>query len=297
MTENSESRAVTLHFDGEDHFFDIDDPQLPDWIKDNAITAGGYPYDKKMDKKDYEEGLEALQEELVKLKAHMEAVGERMVVVFEGRDAAGKGGSIGALREYLNPRGTRVVALPKPSETERGQWYFQRYAQHLPTSGEIVAFDRSWYNRGGVEPVMGFCTPKQHKTFLGDVPEFEKMITEEGIHLVKFWLNIGRATQLERFHDRCHSRLKYWKLSGIDIAGISKWDEYTKARDEMMAATHKPFAPWHVVRFNDKRRGRIEVLRCVLSTMDYEGKSPDVIGEPDEKIIGLGPDFIARTNK
>ncbi len=297
MSNNEESRAITIEIDGQDHYFDIDDPILPSWVGDNNITAGGYAYDKKLKRSIYEETLEALQEELVKLKTHMENTGERMIIVFEGRDAAGKGGSINALRAYLNPRETRVVALPKPTETERGQWYFQRYVEHFPTLGEIVMFDRSWYNRGGVEPVMGFCTPEQHGSFLDDVPGFEKMIVDEKIHFFKFWLNIGRATQLKRFHDRRHSKLKFWKLSGIDIVGMSKWVEYSQARDTMMEATHTKTAPWNVVRYNDKRRGRIEVLRHVLINMDYEGKSEEIIGQPNDKIIGQGPDFIAKSNK
>lgn len=297
MNAKTESRAVTIDIDGEDHVFDIDNPDLPDWVADNVITAGGYPYEKKLKRSLYEDRLEALQEELVKLKVHLEKTDGRMMVVFEGRDAAGKGGSINALRAYLNPRETNVVALPKPTETERGQWYFQRYVKHFPTSGQITIFDRSWYNRGGVEPVMGFCTPEQHKTFLEDVPGFEKMIVEEGIHFFKFWLNIGRATQLKRFHDRRHSKLKHWKLSGIDIVGMSKWDEYTAARNEMMAATHTKHAPWSVARYNDKRRGRIEVIRHILDNMDYEGKSQKVIGKADDKIIGAGPTFIKKTNK
>ena len=252
---------------------------------------------KKLSRKLFDAELIKLQTELCHLQDHVQKEGLKGTVIFEGRDAAGKGGSINALRAYLNPRETRVVALPKPTETERGQWYFQRYVEHFPTLGEIVMFDRSWYNRGGVEPVMGFCTPEQHATFLDDVPDFEKMIVDEKIHLFKFWLNIGRATQLKRFHDRRHSKLKFWKLSGIDIVGMSKWEDYSNARDTMMAATHTKTAPWNVVRYNDKRRGRIEVLRNVLTHMDYEGKSDKVIGKPNDQIIGQGPDFIAKTNK
>lgn len=297
MSDENTSRAVTIEIDGKDHVFDIDNPKLPDWVEDNVITAGGYPYDDKLKRSTYDETLEELQEELVKLKSDMDATGKRMVVVFEGRDAAGKGGTINALRAYLNPRETRVVALPKPTETEQGQWYFQRYISHFPTNGEIVMYDRSWYNRGGVEPVMGFCTPEQHNAFLDDVPGFEKMIVDEGIHFFKFWLNIGRATQLKRFHDRRHSKLKHWKLSGIDIVGMSKWDDYSAARNTMMKATHTKHAPWNVVRFNDKRRGRIEVLRHILLNMDCEGKDAKRIGKPNDKIIGQGPAFIEQTNK
>jgi polyphosphate kinase 2 len=297
MSTNDDSRAITISFDGKEHVFDIDDPKMPDWVEDNKITAGGYPYDKKLKRSDYEDELEALQEELVKLKSHMDKTGERMIIVFEGRDAAGKGGTINVLTDYLNPRETNVVALPKPTETEQGQWYFQRYVKHFPTSGEITIYDRSWYNRGGVEPVMGFCTPEQNEKFLFEVPGFENMITDEGIHFFKFWLNIGRETQLERFHDRRHSKLKYWKLSGIDIIGMSKWDDYTNARNQMIKATHTDNAPWNIVRYNDKRRGRLEVLRHILSKMEYEGKSKKVIGQPNDKIIGQGYDFIEKTNR
>lgn len=290
--EAEESRAITITVDGQERVFDIDNPDLPKWVDKNDLSAGGYPYDKKMNRGDYEEQLEALQIELVELQTHMQATGERMIVVFEGRDSAGKGGTIKCLTAYLNPRTTRVVALPKPSDRERGEWYFQRYVSHFPTDGEIVMFDRSWYNRGGVEPVMGFCTDVQHQRFLKEAPDFERIITGEGIHFFKFWLNIGRETQLKRFHDRLHSPLKHWKLSGIDVVGMTKWDDYTDARNTMMKATHTTHAPWTVVRYNDKRRGRIEVLRHILSAVDYKGKSADVIGKPDPKIIGSGPAML-----
>jgi polyphosphate kinase 2 len=225
----------------------------------------------------------------------MQASGKRILVVFEGRDSAGKGGTIKRLTAYLNPRNTRVVALPKPTDKEQGQWYFQRYASHLPSKGEMTVFDRSWYNRGGVEPVMGFCTPAQQAIFLQDVPDFEKMLVDDGIIIFKFWLNIGQETQLKRFHDRRHSPLKSWKLSGIDIAGMQRWDAYTEARDTMLTATHTDHAPWTVVRFNDKRRGRIAVLRHITAGIDYAGKNAAAIGEPDTKIIGQGPDMVVRT--
>ena len=287
------SRTVELTVDGRSRTFDIDDPKLADWVDGKDLTASGYPYSERMDRDRYEDSLEALQEQLVLLQSHVLDQGERVMMLFEGRDAAGKGGTIKRLTMYLNPRHMRVVALPKPSDRERGQWYFQRYTAHFPTRGEMVAFDRSWYNRGGVEPVMGFCTPAQHDRFLFDAPGFERMIVDEGIHLFKFWLNIGRQTQLKRFHDRRHSRLKHWKLSGIDIVGMEKWDDYTAARDRMIAATHAPHAPWTIVRLNDKRRGRIEVLRHVLQRLDFAGKDADAIGEPDPRIIGQGPAFLS----
>lgn len=274
---------------GVERVFDIDNPQLPDWVEDNALSAGGYPYDKRMKKDDYAKTLEQLQAELVKLQAWQQATGERVLILFEGRDAAGKGGTIGQMRYYMNPRTARNVALTKPTETERGQWYFQRYIAHFPTAGEFVTFDRSWYNRGGVEPVMGFCTPEQHKKFLKEAPRFEKMIVSEGIRFFKVWLNLGQETQLKRFHERRHSPLTNWKFSPMDIAGITRWDEYTKARDLMIKETHTDYAPWTVVRANDKRRARIETIRHVLRALDYTGRDLDLIGKPDPKIIGTGP--------
>ncbi|MBL8580005.1 MAG: polyphosphate kinase 2 [Mesorhizobium sp.] len=274
---------------GAERVFDIDNPVLPDWVEDNALTAGGYPYDKRLKREDYDKKLELLQTELVKLQAWQQSAGQRVLILFEGRDAAGKGGTIGAMRFYMNPRTARNVALTKPTETERGQWYFQRYIAHFPTAGEFVTFDRSWYNRAGVEPVMGFCTPEQHKKFLKETPRFEKMIVGEGIHFFKIWLNLGQETQLKRFHERRHSPLTNWKFSPMDIAGVTRWDDYTKARDLMMKETHTDHAPWTVIRSNDKRRARIEAVRHVLLALDYTGRNLDLIGKPDPKIIGSGP--------
>jgi polyphosphate kinase 2 len=283
------SGPLKIKVDGVERIFDIDDPVLPDWVEDHALTAGGYPYDKRMDKGEYEKTLERLQIELVKLQAWQQATGARVLILFEGRDAAGKGGTINVVREFMNPRTARNVALTKPTETERGQWYYQRYVAHFPTAGEFVTFDRSWYNRAVVEPVMGFCTPEEHKKFLKETPRFEKMIVRDGIHFFKIWLNLGRETQLKRFHERKHSPLTNWKFSPMDIAGITRWDAYTEARDEMMRETHSEHAPWTVVHSNDKRRARIEVIRHVLRALSYSGRELDLIGEPDEKIIGLGP--------
>ncbi|TPI22557.1 polyphosphate kinase 2 [Mesorhizobium sp. B4-1-1] len=283
---------IKIKIGGKEREFDIDNPVLPDWIEDNKLTAGGYPYDKKMKGEEYEKELEALQIELVKAQAWLQATGKRVMALFEGRDAAGKGGTIFVLRQYLNPRTARNVALTKPTPTEAGQWYYQRYVDHFPTSGEFVTFDRSWYNRAGVEPVMGFCTPEQHEKFLDETPHFERMISNEGIHFFKFWLNIGRETQLERFHDRRWSPLKNWKFSPIDIAGVGKWDDYTKARDQMIERTHKEFSPWIVVRANDKRRARLAVIQRILSSLPYDGRDLDAIGKSDKKIIGDGPEFL-----
>ncbi|WP_274630136.1 polyphosphate kinase 2 [Arvimicrobium flavum] len=284
--------VVTLKIGGEERVFDIDNPELPDWIEKRALGSDGYPYPDKMDKDEYEDTLERLQIELTKLQAWQHANGQRVLIILEGRDAAGKGGTINALREYLNPRSARNVALSKPTETERGQWYFQRYVTHFPTAGEFVTFDRSWYNRAGVEPVMGFCTPEQHRDFLDDTPGFERMIVGERIHFFKFWLSIGQEMQLKRFHDRRHSPLTNWKFSPIDIGGISKWDAYTEMRDLMFERTHTAHAPWIVVRSNDKRRARIAVIRRVLQSLPYEGRDDEAIGKPDTKIIGEGPELL-----
>ena len=292
MGTKTQDRTVELEIDGRRRAFDIDDPKLPDWIDDAALTSGGYPYDDKMNKQHYEKTLEALQIELVKLQFWFQASGKRLIALFEGRDAAGKGGTIFSIRAYLNPRSARVVALPKPSDAEAGQWYFQRYVAHFPTAGELVLFDRSWYNRGVVEPVMGFCTPEQCSAFLKDVPQFEEMIVDEGIYFFKFWLNIGREMQLKRFHDRRHDPLKIWKLSPIDIAALTKWNDFTQARDRMIEKTHTGIAPWTVVKANDKRRARINTIRHLLLSIDYEGRDLDAIGEIDRNILGEGPRFL-----
>ena len=276
--------AITIA--GKTYQFDIENPVLPHWIDDSALESGDFPYAKKLDEDKYAKELEALQIELVKLQEWQIETKARVVVVFEGRDAAGKGGTINAMRENMNPRSARNVALPKPSDTERGQWYFQRYAAQMPTAGEFVTFDRSWYNRAGVEPVMGFCTPAQYEEFLEEAPSFEKMLTSDGILLFKIWLDIGQPMQLKRFHERRHSRLRHWKFSPMDVAGISKWSDYSAKRDIMFRRTHTKAAPWTIIRSNDKRRARLEAIRLVLSSIDYTGKDTAVIGKCDPKIIG-----------
>ena len=278
-------KPIRLTVAGKKRSFDIDDPELPGWVADNELSAGGYPYDKRMKRKAYEKQLERLQIELVKLQSWLQATGERVMILFEGRDAAGKGGTIFVARQYMNPRTARNVALTKPTETERGQWYFQRYVTHFPTAGEFVTFDRSWYNRAGVEPVMGFCTPQQHALFLEETPNFEKGVVADGIRLFKFWLAIGQETQLKRFHDRRHSPLKMWKFSPMDIAGIERWNDYTKARDLMFERTHSAHAPWTVVLANDKRRARLAVIRRLLANIPYDGRDRKVVGEEDGAII------------
>lgn len=292
MTKNLESRAVELDIGGKKRIFDVDNPVLPDWVEDRALASGGYPYDKKLKEDDYQEELEKLQVELVKVQFWLQATGKRVMALFEGRDAAGKGGAILATSAHMNPRLARVVALTKPTEREQGQWYFQRYIAQFPTSGEFVLFDRSWYNRAGVEPVMGFCTPTQYEDFLKQVPQLERVIAHEGIFFFKFYLDIGREMQLKRFHDRRHDPRAVWKLSSMDIAALTKWDDYSEKRDRMLKETHTEHAPWTVIRANDKRRARLNLLRHMLKTMHYDGKDKGAIGNLDDKIVGSGPGFL-----
>ena len=272
--------------------FDIDNPDLPTAIDKAALGSGGFPYGKKLDRDEYDTQIYALQKELVKLQSHMQTKGERIILVFEGRDAAGKGGTIKTVLENLNPRYNLIAALPKPNDRERTQWYFQRYVDWLPAAGEMVLFDRSWYNRAGVEPVMGFCTPKETENFLDEAPEFEKRLTKDGIRLFKFWLSIGREMQFKRFHDRRHDPLKTWKLSPIDLEALNKWDAYSVARDRMLKHTDSAHAPWTVIRANDKRRLRINVIRTLLAGFDYEGKDKKAIGKIDEKIVLSAEQFL-----
>ncbi len=250
----------------------------------------GYPYSERMPRKPYEKAMDKLQIELVRMQHWVRESGARVVVVFEGRDAAGKGSTITRLTRNLNPRGARVVALPKPSDQEATQWYFQRYIAHLPAAGEIVLFDRSWYNRGVVEPVFGFCTEAQRAHFFAQVPDFERMMVDEGIHLVKFWLNVGRAEQLRRFLDRERDPLKQWKLSWIDVEGLKRWDAYSAAIAETLTLTHNVHAPWTVVRSDDKRRAHIAVIRHLLAGIDYARKDASAVGAFDQAITG-GPEI------
>ncbi|APE43302.1 polyphosphate kinase 2 [Sulfitobacter alexandrii] len=257
--------------------------------KDDIITAS-YPHSERLGRKQYEREYDRLQIELVKLQAWVRESGTRIVTVFEGRDAAGKGGTISRLRANLNPRAARVVALPKPTETEQGQWYFQRYVAHLPTAGEIVFFDRSWYNRGVVEPVFGFCTPEQNRHFFTQVPDFERMLVDDGIHLFKFWLNVGRGEQLRRMLARESDPLKQWKLSSIDVEGLKKWDAYSAAIRDTLTRSHTPHAPWTIIRSDDKRRARLNAMRVLCHAFDYPRKDARAIGEIDPLICG-GPDL------
>ncbi|MBL4917183.1 polyphosphate kinase 2 [Szabonella alba] len=254
------------------------------------ILAPSYPYREEMKRKAYEAEMDELQRQLVRLQADIKATGKRVVVVFEGRDAAGKGGTINAMRENLNPRVANVVALAKPSDREATQWYFQRYVDWLPAAGEMVLFDRSWYNRGVVEHVFGFCTPDQRQHFFAQLPPFEQMIVEEGIILVKLWLNVGRAEQLRRFLARETDPLKQWKLSPIDIDGLAKWDDYSAAIIETLSRSHTGHAPWTVIRSDDKKRARIAAIQTILQRVDYAGKDAALIGIPDPAICG-GPEL------
>lgn len=247
---------------------------------------GGYPYKNLLSRKNYEKQKYDLQVELLKLQAWTKKTGSRVVILFEGRDAAGKGGTIKRMMEHLNPRGARVVALEKPTEEEKGQWYFQRYVKHLPTFGEIVLFDRSWYNRAGVENVMGFCTKDEYAEFMRQVPEFERNLVRSGIILVKFWFSVSREEQKRRFKDRETHPLKQWKLSPIDRASLDKWDDYTDAKEKMFFYTDTSDAPWIVVKSNCKKRARLNAMRYVLHKIPYDKKDIKSIGKLDPLIVG-----------
>ena len=261
-----------------------------DKSKDTQLSdnwrEGGYPYKYRLSRKNYEAQKYKLQIELLKLQHHIKATGQKLVIIFEGRDAAGKGGTIKRFMEHLNPRGARVVALEKPTDQERGQWYFQRYVQHLPTAGEIVLFDRSWYNRAVVELVMGFCTDEEYRIFMRQVPEFEKHLVESGIHLVKFWFSVSREEQRVRFASRENDPLKQWKLSPVDKASLNKWDDYTLAKEAMFFHTDTAEAPWIVIKSDCKKRARLNAMRYVLNKLAYENKDSSQIGNIDPLIVG-----------
>ena len=257
-----------------------DDELSSDW------RTGGYPYKNLMSRKNYEKQKYRLQVELLKLQAWVKETKQRVIILFEGRDAAGKGGTIKRFMEHLNPRGASVVALEKPSDVERGQWYFQRYIQHLPSSGEIVLFDRSWYNRAGVERVMGFCTPDEYGEFMRQCPEFERNLVRSGIHLIKFWFSVSRPEQHRRFKERENHPLKQWKLSPIDKASLDKWHDYTKAKEAMFFYTDTADAPWTVVKSDCKKRARLNAMRYVLHKLPYANKDTDRIGPLDSLIVG-----------
>ena len=255
------------------------------------VLDPGYPYASQMDKSDYEDHMAQLQLQLVRMMHDVVHSGKRVVVLFEGRDAAGKGGTIERVRENLNPRSCYIVALPKPTEREAGQWYFQRYVDRLPAAGEIALFDRSWYNRGVVERVFGFSSDDQRSAFFRQLPSFEQTLVDDRITLVKLWLNVGRAEQLQRFLDREQDPLKQWKLSPIDVDGLAKWDEYSDAIRQTLTLSHSPIAPWTVIRSDDKKRARIAAIQTVLNAVDFTGKDPEVIGRIDPAICG-GPELL-----
>lgn len=252
----------------------------------SARLPENYPYKRRMRREQYEARKQELQIELLKVQNWVKDSGQRIVVIFEGRDAAGKGGTIKRFMEHLNPRGARVVALEKPTEEEKGQWYFQRYVQHLPTRGEIVLFDRSWYNRAGVEKVMGFCSPAEYMEFMRQVPEFERMLVRSGIRLFKFWFSVSREEQLRRFQARNSDPLKHWKLSPVDVQSLDMWDDYSEAKENMFFYTHTADAPWTVVRSDDKKRARLNCMRYFARSLPYPGADAQIQLDPDPKIAG-----------
>ncbi len=258
----------------------------PSLSKVDIFKYGSYPYTEKMGRKEYEKAKQALQIELLKMQNWVKETGQRIVIVFEGRDAAGKGGTIKRFMEHLNPRGAHVVALEKPTERERGQWYFQRYIAHLPTAGEIVLFDRSWYNRTGVEKVMGFCTQSEYMEFMRQAAELERMWVRDGIRLFKLWFSVSREEQYRRFQRRLTDPLKQWKLSPIDLASLDKWDDYTEAKEATFFYTDTADAPWTVIKSDDKKRARINAMRFILDSLDYPNKNRDVAVAPDPYIVG-----------
>ena len=274
---------MDLGEDLRDEGYELDDADdssgLPAW-------RHGYPYETKLPRKEYETTKRKLQIELLKLQAHVKDSGLKVAMLFEGRDAAGKGGAIKRFGEHLNPRGARVVALSIPTERERSQWYFQRYVPHLPSGGEIVMFDRSWYNRTGVERVMGYCTPAEYLSFMRDTPEFERMLVRSGMHLVKLWFSVSKEEQAARFAARGQDPVKQWKLSPTDLASLDKWDAYTAAKQSMFFHTHTGDAPWTVIKSNDKKRARLEAMRVLLSQFEYPSKDHDLVGLPDPLLVG-----------
>ena len=259
---------------------------------DSAPLPADYPYKTRMSRRVYEKEKKKLQIELLKVQSWVKESGQRIVSLFEGRDAAGKGGTIKRYMEHLNPRGARVVALEKPTETERGQWYFQRYIQNLPTAGEMVFFDRSWYNRAGVERVMGFFEPQEYLLFMRQAPELERMLVASGVHLFKFWFSVSREEQLRRFVSRYSDPLKHWKLSPVDVQSLDRWDAYTEAKNAMFFHTHTKDAPWAIIKSDDKKRARLNCIRYFLHHLDYPNKDVKAIGPVDELIV-LQPNMNA----
>ena len=264
----------------------IADRVNPDDVLAEDWREGGYPYKNLLRRSVYEKDKFRLQCELLKLQAWVKETGQRVVILFEGRDAAGKGGTIKRFMEHLNPRGARVVALEKPSQVEQGQWYFQRYVQHLPTRGEIVLFDRSWYNRAGVERVMGFCSDSEYAEFMKQAPDFERHLVRSGVYVIKFWFSVSRKEQRRRFKEREGHPLKQWKLSPIDLASLDKWDDYTRAKESMFFETDTADAPWTVIKSDCKKRARLNAMRYVLHKLPYNNKDLAQVGKLDPLIVG-----------
>ncbi|WP_138469035.1 polyphosphate kinase 2 [Poseidonocella sp. HB161398] len=261
----------------------------------HAFETGAYPYARKMARPAYEKEKARLQAELLKVQLWAQRTGQKFVILFEGRDAAGKGGTIKRFMEHLNPRGARVVALNKPSEEEKGQWFFQRYVEHLPTNGEMVFYDRSWYNRAGVERVMGFCTPNEYLEFMRQAPDLERMLVRSGVRLYKYWFSVTQKEQRLRFAARKTDPLKQWKLSPMDIASLDRWDDYTEAKEAMFFYTDTADAPWVIVKSDDKKRARLNCMRHFLSGLDYPGKDGELVGRPDPLIVGHASHVIDRS--
>ena len=294
--------------ENQDDFHDVDLAATEGYLVDDSdeddpvlITPDGhrvdtwrdqYPYDERMSREEYEKTKRSLQIELLKWQNWTKETGQRPIILFEGRDAAGKGGTIKRFNEHLNPRGARIVALEKPSPRESTSWYFQRYIEHFPAGGEIVFFDRSWYNRSGVERVMGFCTESQHAEFLREVPMLENMILGSGISLTKFWFSVTRKEQRTRFAIRQVDPVRQWKLSPMDLASLDRWDDYTRAKEEQFRYTDTNESPWITIKSNDKKRARINAMRYVLSKFEYTGKDHELVGEPDPKLVKRGRDAI-----
>ena len=278
------------------------DKGVPKHIVEKVLTSSKkrligpqYPYEKKLDAEDYERQKVDLQVELLKLQKWVGDTGQRIVMIFEGRDAGGKGGTIKRFMEHMNPRQAHVIALTVPTAREQGQWYFQRYVSTLPSKGEMALYDRSWYNRGVVEPVMGFCTPEQHKLFLKQAPVFEKMLIDAGVILYKFWFSVSREEQFRRFKSRELDTLKQWKLSPVDQDGLKRWDEFTAAKNKMFEKTDVDYAPWTIIRSDGKKRARLNCMRHVLNSLPYEGKNKKIATPPDPKIVGSVKDMYKYT--
>ncbi|MDJ0879501.1 MAG: polyphosphate kinase 2 [Halieaceae bacterium] len=296
MSDKEKPKVVDLEnaHGGELRHLQAEIRHSPEAIKE-LFKSGEYPYHSRMPRADYEEKKMALQVELLKVQAWVKETGQKIVVLFEGRDAAGKGGTIKRFMEHLNPRGARVVALEKPSEQERGEWYFQRYIRHLPTEGEIVLFDRSWYNRAGVERVMEFCTPEEYLEFMRQTPELERMMVRSGIQMFKYWFSVTRDEQTTRFKRRESDPLKQWKLSPIDRASIERWDDYTEAKEAMFFYTDTADAPWTIIKSSDKKRARIACMTHFLSCLDYPNKDRHLVKPPDPLIVGHSQHAIGRS--